>query len=227
MSKAKEFLDLVEQEHQPSLPGIPGGRIPPEKGSYPFLKVVKDPKKLASGGYSGLEGIKYDGSGEISIAGDEPDIIINYNSKSVAKEFLTLDKKLTKEIQEAFDSYDSGGWKDWREKWVESKGWKVGDYGSGNTYNEDNHYFWGDTYEWTVFEDNKGKSGIIIQWHLGGDVRGNYSYPEVWMGDPDGFMMAQQVSDPDEEIAYIFGYEGDKEGLLADIAAWKEENYEK
>jgi hypothetical protein len=221
MSKAKEIIDIFEQD-QPSLPGIPGGRISPEKGSYPFLKMVEDPEKLASNGFSDL---KLDrGTGEINIMGD-PEVIINYDSSQDIKDYMDLDKKLTKEVQKVFDSYDGGGWLDWREEWVKSKKWKLGEFRSGNTYEDDNYYFWGSVFEYTTFKDAKGKSGAVIMWHRGGDVRGNYSDPEVWLGDFESFYSSQHIGDPDEEIAHIMGYEGDSDRLKSDLEDWKAENY--
>lgn len=66
----------------------------------------------------------------------------------------------------------------------------------------------GDRIEYVRFETDEGDEGIVIMWHLGGDVRGNYSFPEVWIGDVDEFMNHQEESDPEnvETLAYYNGY---------------------
>jgi hypothetical protein len=69
--------------------------------------------------------------------------------------------------------------------------WSTGDYESGNTVNFGDDCWLGDTFEFTHFV-TPNQEGVVIRWHLGGDVRCNYSEPEVWIGDFEGFMAAQQ-----------------------------------
>jgi len=226
MSKAKEIINVfVEQEEQPHLPGIPGGRLEPLLGSYEFLKMVADPDELAAKGHSDLKDLGEGRKGEIWII-HEPEINIMIDSMYFAEQYMNKDEALTEEVQKAFDSeYEGGGWKDWRQEWVEKKGWKVGDYGSDNTYNWDSYNWWGDIFEYTHFITDENDEGIIIQWHGGGDARGNYSSPEIWMGSVEEFMGYQHMGDPEEEIAYTMGYEGNSDALKEDIEKWKEENY--
>lgn len=128
-------------------------------------------------------------------------------SRKEIRDFMHKDGRLTTLIRKAFDeTYDGGGWGNWIARWIrgkvvpkegfprDPKEWipvgakrfeplgRIGDLGSGNTYNEDNGYFWGDIYEYTHFVTEDGDEGAVIMWHGGGDARANYSHPEVWMG---------------------------------------------
>lgn len=150
----------------------------------------------------------------------EPEIIMFWDTDKFFNDHLDKDQNLTDKIQKDFEDYDGGGWADWREEWVKKQGWKVGELGSGNTYNEDNFYFWGDVFEFTDFKTSDGKEGVVIMKHIGGDVRGNYEYPEVYMGDFMDVYSSLSVGDPDEEKAQLFGYDGDAKALKADLDAW-------
>jgi hypothetical protein len=57
--------------------------------------------------------------------------------------------------------------------------------------------------------------------HLGGDYRGNYAYPKVYFGDWGEFISAQNPGDPQEEIGYLFGYDGDYQALVNDIKKYR------
>lgn len=162
-------------------------------------------------------------SSSFDIASDGTfEAIINIDSESVAINTMTKDAELTQSVKLFMDEADEsgkfgGGWAKQREAWVTEQEWEVG-Y-SENTYNRDNAYFWGAVYEYTTFEHPEKGSGIIIMWHLGNDVRGNYKEPEVWFGDVDTFFSMQEPSDSDSEseIATLFGYEGDYDAMKKDV----------
>lgn len=75
--------------------------------------------------------------------------------------------------------------------------WKLSEtYGYGNTYNEDNAYYWGDVFEFAHFETDEGEEGAVIMWQGGGDPRGNYHEPQVYLGNFEEFMVSQYEHDP-------------------------------
>lgn len=77
------------------------------------------------------------------------------------------------------------------------KPWKLSDsYGYGTTYNEDDSYYWGDVFEFAHFETDEGDEGAVIMWQGGGDPRGNYGMPQVYLGNFEEFMGAQYENDP-------------------------------
>lgn len=201
---------------------------------YEFLNHLEDPEAISpDGGHTKIKDIAYDGEGEIWVARDgTPDIVISYDSKAVAREYLDKDAAVTDAMWADFNDeddnselgYHGGGWIEWMKKWLTAKGYNVSpDYGFGadNTYNWDNAYWWGDVFEYVSFHDEaNNRDGIAIMWHQGGDVRGNYSMPEVYFGDVETFISVQNVEYKDE-IAYILGYEGDYKAFLADWEAWR------
>jgi hypothetical protein len=142
------------------------------------------------------------------------------NSKIMVDEYMTLDDRLTGSIQKYWDSYEGSntyrdrimGWlkgeargavlprvgpKEWRPPSKKrEKSWKLADYGYGNTYNEDNSYWWGDVFEYAHFMTDEGDEGVVIMWQGGGDPRGNYYSPMVYMGNFEEFMSMQHEGDP-------------------------------
>jgi len=70
-------------------------------------------------------------------------------------------------------------------------GWR-----SDNTYNWDSATWWGGVFEFVHFKDLEENEGAIIYWQEGGDVCGNYTLPQVWMGDFGEFMSSQEEQDP-------------------------------
>lgn len=70
------------------------------------------------------------------------------------------------------------------------EGWETGELQSDNTINIDDECWLGDVFMYSHFMTPKD-DGAIILWHRGGDVRGNYEDPEVWVGDFEGFMQEQ------------------------------------
>jgi hypothetical protein len=145
-------------------------------------------------------------------------------------EWMELDKKLTRQIKDDFDThYDGGGFIEFMGNWVRGKlpGGKApegpkewmptrtrkrigklfgpdrGGYGSENTYNWDNAYFWGDTFEYVHFLSVDDEEGAVVMWHIGGDVRGNYAAPEVWMGSFGEFMGSQDEGDPKSADTFL------------------------
>lgn len=154
----------------------------------------------------------------------------SYDSRKDIKDYMKLDRRLTEKIQaDLASTYEGGGWAEWRKAWLKSetfpvgargpKDWhpkgkreplgkvygpRSGGYGSDNTTNMDSAYWWGDTFEYTHFLTTDGdEEGAIIMWHLGGDVRGNYSNAEVWMGDFGEFMGSQKESDPESPDSFL------------------------
>ena len=125
-------------------------------------------------------------------------------SRKVVEEHLLLDRELTDEYRAFLEKEDPpGSWSDHRQAWIKSKKWRIGEYGSDNTYNWDNFYFWGSTFEFTHFITKDGYEGAIIQWHLGGDARGGYTAGEVWMGSFSDFIMMQEEGDPKSPEAFL------------------------
>lgn len=200
---------------------------------YKFLKHIKDPDGLLDADD------KYASSDLVDIGGDDTtgeisrriekglpswEFIINIDSEKRIKDSMKEDKKLTAEIQKAFEDSE-GSWSKFREEWVKEKGGELGETGSGNTYNEDNAYFWGGVFEWTEFKDVDGKDGAVIMFHRGGDVRGNYDSPVVYIGDFQDFFLSMSP-DPEQEIAYLMGYDGDYKKLIADLNEWFSANPE-
>jgi hypothetical protein len=161
---------------------------------------------------------------------------VSKNSKIEIDEYMDLDEKLTKDIQEFWelDQEKNYGktYRDRIERWlgggvhspsqrVGPKEWRPGkrtpkiqaklaNYGYGNTYNEDNSYFWGDVFEFGHFKTDDGDEGAVILWQGGGDPRGNYHLPMVYVGNFEGFMDSQYEHDPwdpDVFLSYNHAFE--------------------
>jgi hypothetical protein len=167
---------------------------------------------------------------------------VSHDSRKEIVDHMALDRDMTKKIQKDFEAgygYGSDGWAKWIREWIEGtavlsgkvgpKDWypkgkkqafgsvfgrNQGGMGSGNTTNEDSAYFWGDTFEYTHFLTTDGDEGVVIMWHGGGDVRGNYNLPEIWMGDFGGFMSLQEEGDPKGPEAFLSWNEGFQNTLL-------------
>lgn len=196
------------------------------KKKYLFLEYVKSEKSLREKGYSDLKLISPE-SGEIWVSKKKDvvpedinlEVIINIDSRKNIKNYLKIDNTLTLTLRSFLKERDDFAWKEGREAWVKAMDGEI--VGSGNTYNEDSYYFWGSVYEYTAFENIAGYgSGIIVMWQLGGDVRGNYSSPEVWLGDVDEWRLMESIGDPESEIASIMGYEGNYTDFYADVHRW-------
>jgi hypothetical protein len=110
------------------------------------------------------------------------------------KDFMAEDEELTEEARDFFEQHRTGGYAQQMEDWFESKGWRSLE--SGNTYNLDSAYWWGDVFEYAKFRTKDGDEGATIMWHAGGDVRGGYELPRVYIGDFDEFHSSQYEGDP-------------------------------
>ena len=191
------------------------------RGNYKFLEYIVDPDPEAS--HWDIEDVGTDIDCEdssIYFGNDgEPDFVFLKDTASVISQYLEENKELTEEYQEHFEKYDTGGRSNHIAKWVESKGGKVRD--SGNTCNWDNSHYWGGIFEYTEFSDINNEDGVIIRMHQGGDYRGNYGYPVVYIGDFGEVISNLDVGDVNQEIAYMFGYDGDYDALIKDIDAYR------
>jgi hypothetical protein len=139
------------------------------------------------------------------------------DSKSFARQFMEKDEALTREIQDYFLEYARRNppgytpdsitylehWIRPHAAWVFGKEpvvpggrreWEFGEYESGNTANWAEDIWLGDVYSFIHFR-TPDVDGAIIRWHRGGDIRGNYSDPEVWFGDFHAFMSNQEDED--------------------------------
>jgi hypothetical protein len=156
------------------------------------------------------------GSLRVEILGNG-ELLFRRNSKEFIEEHMERNEAFSAEVREWFEK-ECAAWRQlWREcigEWIQGhkeprgvkewrpgikhqgKSWKIGSQGHGNTFNHDQAYWWGDVFEYTHFEMPDKSEGLVVMWHLGGDVRGNYGYPEVWIGSVEEFMGGQYESDP-------------------------------
>lgn len=139
-------------------------------------------------------------------------LIFSVDSKSLIEDHMERHEALTYEVREWFEKECEGRHRRYREcikEWIEGKKepqgvkewrpgvkfqgkrWKIGSRGQANTYNEDHAYWWGHVFEYTHFEMPDKHEGLVIMWQLGGDPRGDYGYPEVWIGSVDEFLDLQ------------------------------------
>lgn len=126
---------------------------------------------------------------------------VSIDSRKIAPEHLALDEGLTQEFRRFLEEEaPPGSWLDQREAWIKSKKWRLGEFGSDNTYNLDNTYFWGDTFEYSHFITDEGEEGAILKWQ---EVGGGYSNSEVWMGDFSNFMNLQEEGDPGSPETFL------------------------
>ena len=194
---------------------------------YRFLEYVVDSKKLKSEGSSDLKGMDSNvRTAVITITEDSLNnklegiyFELDLDSKEIIKDYMNYDEELSNKVSDDFDStYGSGGWDRWREDWIKKQGWKINIMGVGNTYNWGT--FIGNIFEYTDFITDDDLHGVIIMWHQGGDIRGNYSVPEIWIGDFESFTAIQDIQDIEEEMAYRLGYDGNWTNLEQDIHNW-------
>lgn len=164
-----------------------------------------------------------------------PEFSIWLDSRKEIKSHMDLNKKLTKEFREfyeesgesffdAMDQWVRGprlpaakkGVKEWSpRKDLETDVWTKGDHGSDNTYNWSGHKWWlGDNFEYYHFETDEEDEGVIVFWHLGGDPRGNYDDPEVWMGNFSEFLTSQEEHEPDSAETFLAWNENFENGIL-------------
>jgi hypothetical protein len=136
-----------------------------------------------------------------------------FDSRTLVHDFMQKSDKLTEQILEHWRAYERRvnpnhkettltyleNWinvhpfRSWGKKPIYPAGrenWSTGQYESGNTMNFGDECWIGDVFTFAHFYMDPGE-GAIILWHRGGDVRGNYEEPEVWLGDFEGFMNTQ------------------------------------
>jgi len=107
------------------------------------------------------------------------------------------------------------------------KGWQTGEFESGNTESFGDDCWIGDTFIFAHFYMEPRGQGAIILWHKGGDIRGNYAEPEVWVGDFDAFMNEQSNCGWFEEsgfISYNEVFEGGFMWALREMGGFREFN---
>lgn len=141
------------------------------------------------------------------------------DSRKLAPDFMVKDEAMTKNLQYAHKICDDGFY-ELMENWVIGKLDCSGDRNAPekgpkdwspltgakrfrrrgrvlkheNTYNLEGTSYWqGGVYEYLTFKLPGGKDAMAVFWHLGGDPRGNYDEPEVWVGDVEGFLDAQKI----------------------------------
>lgn len=132
---------------------------------------------------------------------EDGELNVSIDSEKIAPEHLSFDATLTEEFRRFLDEKEPpGSWSEQREAWIKSKKWRLGEFLSDNTYNWDNAYFWGDTFEYTHFITREGEEGAIVKWQQTG---GGYSPSEVWMGDFPGFISTQEESDPSSPETFL------------------------
>jgi hypothetical protein len=120
--------------------------------------------------------------------GDDLRVVLGIvaDSKALMEANFDKDEVLTEEIQNAFEEYDgSVTWIEWIGEWLKSKGYEPDMEFADNTYNWDEWF--GEVFVFVPFYAD-GESKMVVMWHLGGDVRGNYSYPEVWNANAADFI---------------------------------------
>ncbi len=139
--------------------------------------------------------------------------ILTYNTQENFKQLLNKDEVLTNLIQEDFEkTYEEGSWIEWIKNWLMDHDCNIRLY--DNTYNFE---YSGNVYEFVEFDHPEKEEGVVVMWHLGEDVRTNYSYPEVWLGDFEEVLGLESISNHEEEIAYKLGYNGDWDKLVKDV----------
>jgi hypothetical protein len=141
------------------------------------------------------------------------DFRLSMDSRIIATRYMQWDERLTAQVREHFRNYgrrttpeNKPSLQTYLENWVNvhpyksfgkpdaypegRKDWSTGAYEGGNTLNFGEDCWLGDPFIYTHFDTGVGE-GAIIMWHKGGDLRGNYGDPEVWIGDFEGFMQEQ------------------------------------
>ena len=152
------------------------------------------------------------GTLEVYVSSDG-DLTFSRDSRADILMWMSKDEALTEQIQEAWEEhYDGQGYTEFMTTWIRGtaerppgvKEWRPGGWSerrgkvirSGNTYNFDNAYWWGSVFEYVWFQLPDGEEGLVVMWQRGGDVRGNYSLPEVWIGSVEEFFGNQEEGDP-------------------------------
>lgn len=148
-----------------------------------------------------------------------PSILIR---RSPSRIFFTLNDQLTRDIQDYFevrgtDDFEKTvrnwlkggvpvkllprqGPKEWRPpSKARSEPWVLkGDWSIGNTYNDDQTYWWGDKFQFANFETDDFEDGTVIAWE------GMDRFPEVYMGaDFEGFISDQHESEPYSKETFL------------------------
>lgn len=155
---------------------------------------------------------------EISLRVDAHGIEAYINIMKWLEYRVELDEELDNSLQAVIDRDNySSYWRD-IETWIAEAG--MTEKSSNNSYNYDNAL--SDDILWIEITSPEGDDYIILQVHLGGDIRGNYSRPHVFqVTDPDYFYMQSDLSlfskAPDEEYGH---------GLYSDDAGnnWYDNN---
>ena len=150
--------------------------------------------------------LNYDLSDVYFYKHDDPEFSILYNTEDTIRDNMDLSDELTQEIQ-AFTGTD--------EEWVKSKGWEI-DY-SGTTQNEDHTYFWADKdFSYVAFTapDENILGGAVISFGA--------QEPKVYLGDLNDVFGALHSSEPQQDIADMFGYDH-YENLVYDMKKYRGE----
>ena len=177
---------------------------------YQFLKYIDvadpDDKNWKFVGVGEL--VNYDLSDVYFYKNDEPEFNIYYDTETIIHDNMEKSDKLTDEVQ-VFTEEEKGD----EEDWIKSKGWEV-EY-SGSSSNEDPSYFWSDTdFSYVSFSapDDDIRGGAVI--NFAGRA------PVVYLGDLNDVFSALHASDPEQDIADIFGYTH-YENLIHDMKKYR------
>jgi len=145
------------------------------------------------------------------------------DSRKLAKDYMEKNEEMTKNLQYAQEICDDSfqelmdGWingtldcsEDSRAPEKGPKDWsplatRFRPRGTldtvGNTYNYDGSQWQGEVYEYATFRMPDGKRAFAVFWHLGGDPRGNYDAPEVWVGNVEAFLEAQWMDTNSDDV---------------------------
>jgi hypothetical protein len=176
------------------------------------------------------------GSYEASIWKLDFEWSVSLDSKAMIRDYMKLNDRLTRDIQDHFLIEGREGFEKNVKSWLKSglnvkllpgegpmewrppskvRGprpvpWKItGDYGIGNTYNEDPAYFWGDKFEYANFETDEMREGVAIAWE------GMGTSPEVYMGGGfEDFMASQRDGDPFSYETFLHNNEVFENGFM-------------
>jgi len=126
---------------------------------------------------------------------DDGEVIISYNIYPYLCLFLEIteeSERLNEILQEIIETSGNGSYPADVEDFLtridaDKEGYACG---GANTYNYDN--ILAGVLQYDIFEDTEGDTYIALQVHLGCDVRGGYTKPQVFkLDEPDYFIMAQ------------------------------------
>lgn len=149
---------------------------------------------------------------------------VSVDSKAMIREYMELNNLLTWDIQDHFliegEDFEKNV-KSWLRRGLTNKllpqegpmEWRprskvrgprpvpwgiTGDYGMGNTYNEDPAYWWGGKFEYANFETDGMREGVVIAWE------GLQRDPEVYLGNTfEDFMASQHEGDPTDYRTFL------------------------